>query len=146
MSKCPSCNLFCGLETQDPEVYDIQIDEDGRVTGQIHLARNSSCCGDEVKYYDFDIDLEPEEDVAEHTTEHSKLGEAYDLSIDENSIEYTERMDNGLTKKGKPIPLRFRRSYYGYSASFNIKCSCGKLDVDIQVEDEVQASGMDENY
>lgn len=138
MAKCPSCNKFCGLEMQDPEVQDFGVEskeENGivilLVSGVIRIVRNSECCGDEIKEYTFDFADEFE--IKGH------LGEGHEFSIDEGDVNPTE--DGGG---------RYKKSYYGVEWMPEITCSCGQPvelieeDKSISLSDNVAASEMDD--
>ena len=126
MSKCPSCNKFAGLETQEPEVQSIDIDETGHVSAEVRLVRVSTCCGDEMKeaYFSLEVDV----GVDEHT------GEGHELQVEEESTDIIEEGGG-----------RYAKSYYGVQVSATVTCSCGKLEpVTVEMTDKVSASGMDE--
>lgn len=53
---CPSCNKFPSLEPGDVEVNDLEINEDGTVTGSVRIALTSACCGDEMREYTFSVE------------------------------------------------------------------------------------------
>src|SRR5690242_2833252 len=54
---CPSCTKFAALNPSDDlEVEDLEINEDGLITGQVRFVLTSDCCGDEMKEYTFDIE------------------------------------------------------------------------------------------
>ena len=150
--RCPSCNKFPSLETQDPEV---DLDINGTcVTATVRLVRASECCGEECKTADFDptdeIDfaefaghIDPTTgkplEVGEDETEH-------ELEVEEVDVEATERVEG----KG-----RGARTFYGFKVRFSVSCACGKgkdgkdagddkVLYEGELEDEIQASHMEE--
>lgn len=138
MAKCPSCNKFCGLEMQDPEVQQMDVEskiDDGKVflniTGDIRIVRNSECCGDEIKESSFNF--EEEFEIKGH------LEGEHEFSIDEGDINPTE--DGGG---------RYKKSYYGVEWMPEITCSCGQPveltedDKSISFIDQVAASEMED--
>lgn len=133
-NKCMSCGKLCALETQEPEV---ELDLSGTsVVGTVRIARNSECCGDEVKEANFDVD----DDIADHLKDHLDADggelEGHDLEIDEGDVELTERTEG----KGRGL-----RTFYGFKLHYSVNCSCKEEAVyEGNVEDEMQASSFDE--
>lgn len=130
--RCNDCNKFVGLDLGDAEVQSgPDIDESGNITCEARIVRNCAECGTELKEANFS--LEGQMDVEGHT------GEGHELEAEETSSEATERQD------GKPgTPSRYRRSFFGINVDVAVKCSCGESLGNVQLTDEVQASGMDE--
>lgn len=142
-AQCPGCNHFASLETQDPEVNSLDIDETGRVTGEIRLARSSACCGEEMKEATFDIDIDPPDDLAEHIHDHEEAKEEFTLSVDENEAEVTEELET-TDRKGKPIKsVRYMKTRIGFKATFSVSCDCG-WDTTVEAEDFTYASAFEE--
>ncbi len=140
MARCQSCGKLCSLETEDP---DAELEIAGTVVqATVHLVRNSACCGDEVKSADF----EPEEEIdpvvfAGHLDKETlEPLEGHELEVEVDSVEATERCEG----KG-----RGTRTFYGFSASYEVRCSCQKVGDDPlhtgTISDEIQASHMEEN-
>lgn len=139
--RCPDCSKFVSQETGEPET-DLTL-EDTRdpenkdpqmvqVTGTVRLTLNCADCGTELKEGTFEFDEEVEVPV-EH------LGDDHELEVDSNDGEGTERQDG---KDG--TPSRYRRTYYGVHVTAQVTCSCGKLDLSVELSDEMQASSFDE--
>lgn len=129
--KCPSCNKFAGLESQDPEVDEEFDAESGQVTASARLVRNSSCCGDEMKEASFEFEeAMPEEIVQAHQ------GEGHELEADFSS----EAIEEGGG--------RYAKSYFGVQIDVTVRCSCQKQEDDPlwnhQFSDKVSASEMEE--
>lgn len=142
-AQCPGCNKFASLETNDPEVQSVEIDSDGMIEGEVKIVRVSSCCNEEMKEANFEFQIDPSDEIAEHIESHTEAGTAYDLSVEEDGIEQTERMSPGVDKKGKLIPFRFRKTFIGFSANFTVNCSCG-FSASVDYGDDLAASGFDE--
>lgn len=132
MARCPDCNKFVPYEEQDPEV-EVEIDEEGTVTGTVRIVNACGECGTELREATFEVDA-PEyglaaEELAKHT------GEGHGLEVEEQSSERTTRQEG----KG-----RYAKSFYGYDLAFRVTCSCGQLKIEGQTNDDIQASSMDE--
>lgn len=135
--RCPDCNKFVSFEEVDPEVNDLEVNEDGYVTCNVRIVNACAECGNELKEAVFDI--EQENACAEHR------GKGHELSIEDTGAERTSR--SGYFKKGKFVPAygRYAKTLYGVQVGYAIKCSCSDdWTVEGTLEDEIQASGMDE--
>lgn len=137
MPKCPSCNKFCAMEMQEPEVQDFSLDnkvENGivilLVTGQIRIVRTSECCGDEIKEANFDF--------ADEFEIEGHVGEGHEFEIEEGDV-------NPIEEGGG----RYQKSFFGVDWTPHITCSCGeevktKEDSYISFTDKIAASWMDD--
>jgi hypothetical protein len=123
---CPSCNKFAALEMQDPEVNSLEVDEDGQVTAEVRIARNSECCGDEMK--EATLSLESEEGRP-----NGCRCEPAELTVDEDSCEPT---DEGGS--------RYQKSYFGASLECTVTCQICKKTKAVTMSDKVAASEMEE--
>lgn len=145
MAQCPGCNKFASLDTQDPEVQSVDIDQNGTISGEVRIVRTSSCCGQEMKEANFEFEIEPTSEIADHIDVHDQEGTKYALSVEEDGIEQTERMSPGIDKKGKPIPYRFRKTYIGFAATFMVNCDCDKaFTTSVQYDEDMAASEFEE--
>ena len=54
--RCPSCNKFCGIEPNEPELDGTVDYQDGKGLISVHatITFQSVCCGDEVATAEFD--------------------------------------------------------------------------------------------
>lgn len=131
--QCPDCNKLAGLETQDPEDVELEI-EGSEVQARFRVVRNSACCGTEMKEANF----EPEMDLADKHAAVLKAhdGEGHELSIEETGVELIERSEG----RG-----RGTRSFYGATVSFDVTCSCQEEPIlSESISDDCQASHFDE--
>jgi hypothetical protein len=154
MARCPDCNKFVSLDSsQDPEVT-IDVDETGEVTCAFQIANACEQCGTEMFTAQFDTSVSADgitrsEDsktlaeflgeckakVAEGETEDDEI----DLEVDESDLERTDRYEG----KG-----RGQRHYYGAKVGFTVKATFRGVTHEFEgsVEDEIQASSMDQQY
>src|SRR5215831_12018944 len=115
--KCPSCNKFCGLEMQDPEVNDVTLhnadagdDLDGAsVTVEVRIVRNSECCGDECKEYTFDTEVDVPQDIINEMKKARETDPEVEFSVEETSTDMTEEGGH-----------RYKKSYYGFSMTVTV--------------------------
>lgn len=170
--RCPSCNKFPSLETDTEPEVDVEVSEadyaplseaeppEGRalntnlvrfrVSGSCRIALTSSCCGDEVKESNFDIDAESEMERAEGCTcDLTELeAEMSSAMITDRSESQTKRIAKRGPNKGqevtRQIPYRYQKRFYGAEVEIEVKCECGKTSDTVTFSDEVSASGMDE--
>lgn len=127
--RCPDCSKFVGLEFAEPEVENLEVNEDGHVTGEIRIHRDCADCGNELKEATFEIDVDLSEKVGD-----GHKGEGHELEIHEDSVEQIEEGGG-----------RYKKSYFGARVEFHLTCECGKLeDASGEYEDKLAASSMDE--
>jgi predicted phage gp36 major capsid-like protein len=136
----------------EPEV-DVQVDDEGHVSGTVRIVNQCSDCGEELEETTFEIDIDLTQDVTEHqeTAEHqAKLAEAKDRRADQGSVsveaefsrtDETQRKD----RRGKPITSRrYMKRYYGIEGSVSITCDqCGVEIASQNTSDKCSASGME---
>jgi len=136
--RCPDCNKFVGYDEADPEVNSLEVDDEGQVSAEVRIVNCCQDCGNELKEANFQFETDHADDVKEH------VGEGHGLEIEEESCERTSR--SGNFKNGVFIPGggRYAKTFYGVSLGYAIKCECEKLDLHGTLEDEEQASGMEE--
>ena len=138
--RCPSCEKFVPYDTEvDPEVT-----SDPEVSGntvQMEVRRVLSCgeCGEELK----EANLSMEADIT--TDEPCKEGEEHEWDVEGSpDVSNTERSEMH-DRHGRPIKsARYRRTYYGAEATVDVKCTKCDHTVQVQLQGEEQASGMDE--
>lgn len=135
-NRCQSCGKLCGLNFEEPEENGAEV-SGAEVSIDVRIYRTSECCGDEIKEATFNDSQEiaVDDDTAKTCGKESGEKEGHDWEAEVTSIEGTERSEG----KGRGL-----RSFFGYQAEIEVKCSCGKLIDTVTISDEVQASGMDE--
>lgn len=114
--RCPDCCKFVGLEMEDPEVTsELNIDEDGFITGEVRIARSCAECGAELKEATFQVD-EQVDLTAERAARHSQQvadGREHELQIEHSDPQPVEERGSGRA-----------RSYFGASLDYVVTCSC----------------------
>jgi hypothetical protein len=135
MARCADCNKFVSYDDSGEPEVDVEVDEVA-ITGTVRIALMCAECGTELRESTFDID-ENIEGIFEHCT-----GEGHNLDVSCDSCDLTTHQDT-VNAKGKPIPFRSRKTFYGYSVAFTVICQCGKKE-SYDFADSVQASHMDE--
>lgn len=145
--RCPDCNKFVSYDADgDPEI-DVEVSEDGQITGTVRIVNACGECGTELKEYTFDVDDSSiVDDVATHHKDKFKhKGKDSDRSL-EISDDGGSRTEETVTKDrhGKQIKLsRYMKHLYCAEATFTVTCACGET-WEVGWSDNVQASGMDE--
>lgn len=138
---CPSCNLFCSLENEEPEVVSFDV-SDGSVEAEVRLVRSSSCCGDEIKEYSYQIDesfdhacdpCEKCEPCEEDTDECERFDEAPEYEGDEPEFQADESGGH-----------RYKANVISVSGTAEITCSVCKAEIEVPLNDEAKASYFDE--
>jgi hypothetical protein len=164
--QCPSCYKLCGFEPQEPEV-NLEI-SDTDITGDVRCVLTSTCCGDEMKEYSFDVCEDMREAIeAALTAKARELGllaegepapewhldsEDAGIGLLDESAEADDYYEAGKTKKGTPSKSksRYQTHYYGYAAHATVEVVYPYKDhtLDVQIEhdwkDHVASSEMDE--
>lgn len=133
--RCPDCAKFVSMETNDPEVETIDIDEAGNVTATVRVVRVCADCGTELK--ETTLEMETDVSIEGHDSEatNDDGSDKHELLVEETNVEATERS----VGKG-----RYARSYFGACVSFKVTCKCGGLDETGDLSDDCQASYFDE--
>lgn len=137
MARCGSCNKFVGFEEQEPEVDQLEVDEEGTVSAEVKIVNCCAECGDELREASFTVTAEHE--LGEHK------GEGHQLEVEEQGSERTNR--SGYFQKGKFVPSggRYAKTFYGFTVEYSITCSCQSEALATgMLEDDIQASSMDE--
>lgn len=146
--RCPDCMKFVSLEMADPEDEGMEIDGT-TLTGTVRIHRDCADCSQELKEFSFDVDVE---------LEHPESGGACPSMLDEEDEGYLapelelagvdlqpEERTQTTTAAGKPIKnYRYMKTFFGYSATADMRCSHCGAEWEQQFSDDVQASGMDE--
>ena len=128
--RCPDCNKFVGLDTESDPEMDLEVDDTtGQVTGTVRIVNACADCSSELTEAIFEVDLDFEE-AQEHL---AGLGQSHELELSEDVVTRDARTEG----KG-----RGTRTFYGASATFEVKCACG-LAWSKEWSDEIQASCMD---
>lgn len=149
--RCPDCNKFVPFDTSNEPEVDLDIDEDGNITGSVRIVNNCDECGTELKDANFDVDDSTLVDkFTEHKVEKAAgeevLGVEHVLDTTSFETEGEERTERAETKdrKGKAIRNpRYQKTLYGFSLTAKVSCSCGET-FETVISDETPASYMDE--
>ena len=54
---CGGCNKLASLETQEPEISDLEIDDKGHITASARIERLSACCNELMKEAELELEL-----------------------------------------------------------------------------------------
>ena len=135
---CPSCNRFCTLELQEPEVNEITLNFDNEdpdsatVTYDVRIVRNSECCGDEMKEASFSEDAEVPDEIIVKMKEKLAVDAEAEFEVNEGSPETIEEGGH-----------RYKKSYYGFTLPVQVSYK-GAVLGEFDITDKIEASGMDE--
>lgn len=159
MARCPDCNKFVSLETNEPEEDSIEIDSEPTATSseESEESEGSGAEGETV---------EPSENKPEPRTGH--ISATYRIvrvcadcgtELKEATIEMEEDVEIPAGHEGDDHELeiegeaestekgggRYAKSFYGVHVHYTVSCSCGAAGLlEGDLEDEVAASHMDE--
>lgn len=112
--RCPDCNKFVGLETQDAEVGSIDITDEGDIRCDVRVSRLCSECSQELKEYTFDFDDSLPEEVIKA---HNKKGCSFEIEEDGASVD-----ESGGS--------RYKANVFTCSLDFSVTCACQKKDAE----------------
>ena len=134
--RCSDCNKFVSFDEQDPEIEDISVDDEGSVQANVRIVNACDQCGAELKEATLDMETDDPCDAYRLHLEDVK-GEAKDhkLEVEETSSSRTQRSEG----KG-----RGTKTFYGATIDYKVTCGCGKFEHEGTMEDDTQASSMDE--
>ena len=117
------------MELQEPEIESLDIDDDGEITANLHIARNCAECGTTLKEATLELEGTPKE-FADH--DHRLENGGHGFYAEEKSIETIEE-------------IRRKKSYFGARIVVEVSCSCNEgVKYDLTLEKEIAASDMDE--
>lgn len=129
--RCPDCNKFVGLEMGDPEIEEIEIDEDGRIDATVHIVRQCAECSTDLKEATLEMSGEIPVEIAD-----KHKGDDCELEIEGEA----EAIEEGGG--------RYAKSYYGASVNYTVRCSCQDAKDDPiyegSLDEKIAASEMDE--
>lgn len=147
--RCPDCNGFRSYDTEAEPQGDLEISDEGVITGDI--TRDLPCvdCSTVLKSAEFNVDQDLNEivDVQLQVVKGSVCTKAHDWDWEnapQPSVEPTERL-NDIDKNGNKIKFaRFMTKYYGIEVSGEVKCKdCPATGV-YSFKDEMPAGSFDE--
>ena len=159
--RCDQCQKFVSFDTDaEPDDLDVSVDDEGVVTGTVHIVNNCAECGQGLTESTLDVEVDLSGDVATHRDEAKTAWEAKQAELPEDEREpFNEgdhdtmtlessdasRSDRRQTKdrRGKTITNpRYQKQFYGAEVSVTISCKCGESFSQSDTA-EVQASGME---
>jgi hypothetical protein len=144
--RCDSCNKFVSFDSEvEPEI-NIDVTDDGVVTGDVRIVNGCAECSAELT----EVTMTVEADLSEQITAHREECKADPANTDKHdTLEVEaegERFDRMQTtdRSGKPIKNpRYQKHMYGVSLDITVTCECGAKFTADTWSDEVQGSGMD---
>lgn len=131
--RCQSCGHFAGLD--DPELEEEDSEYDGTtLTVIIEASYPSTCCGVVVATASYEALGEGEVTHGEKCSFAGMPNEA-DYTIDVTSMEATDRFQD-KDAKGKTIPYRYQRHYYGVVVTATVRCDECQAEEVLTASDE----------
>jgi hypothetical protein len=142
--RCPDCSKFVSFDTDsDPEINNIEVDDDGNVSGEVRIVNTCAECSSELTEATLEIEEDMTDDITAHREAFPDEKDAHDtLDVDtagESRFDEMVRKD----RNGKPIKnSRYMKRLYGAEVEITVTCKCGETFTRTW-RDSVQASGMD---
>jgi hypothetical protein len=125
---------------QEPEVNEVEIQgtEAGcdlncaTVAAEVRILRNSECCGDEMKEFTFNSEVDIPSSIVGKMQEARKTDPEVEFEAQEDQVEPTEKSGH-----------RYQKSFFGFSLTVGIYANSQELGT-VVVADQIEASAMDE--
>lgn len=137
--KCPSCNKFAAYDSSAEPDFDVEVsaydnENDGAqqsvtLTGTIRVVLTSECCSDELKEYNFEIDIQ-DVDIVKHA-------ECTCVVFPPADPEVLEVYGGGSWDESK-------KGVYELDATLTVLCQCRQQVGEAKFKEAVKASEMDE--
>lgn len=137
--RCPDCNKFVGLDFEAPEEpdtfdFDVGLSDDEKraesvvVEATVRIVRTCADCGAELK--EAELEMSSEAEFVEHD-----LGPDCEVYAEMDEVQAIEEGGG-----------RYKKSYYGLSIDYSIKCACDREKVLTtgSMSEKVAASEMEE--
>lgn len=138
MARCSSCNMFCSVELQEPEA-DLEVNDEGLVTGTVRLLLSSECCSEEVAEANVDLEIDTQ-------LEHDEKCGDQSVVIDDESADATDRYQT-TDRHGNHIKsLRYQRHFYGADIAVAVRCVVCSAEAQAKETAEEQASSFEEMW
>jgi hypothetical protein len=143
--RCPDCNKFASFDdSNEPEADDANVDDEGRVTGNVRVYLTCAECSTELKEASFELEADFSEAVEAHKKAAKEKDDDAEKPEDEREehdldVEVECEMASRTVGKGRGM-----KTFYGYHATVSVSCSCGHKFADEERDDDMQASHMDE--
>ena len=93
--RCPDCNKFMSTNFEDPEIEEMEIDDEGYVSGSVRFVLACEECGTELREAHSDIDFQVDHTCLLEPDRDKEIDDVFE--IEEKSIEGYTR---GGMKKG----------------------------------------------
>ena len=144
--RCPNCNKMVSYGDPELEVQSEEVDNDGNVNISVRMALTCAECGTELKEHEFELEAQvkheckPKEKKEEEKEE--GVEEGFDIEVDdpESNEDYRPKTD----KKGKSVPMRYQKHFFGVQVTGHVTCKKCEEEVLFEISDDEQASGFDE--
>lgn len=148
--RCENCAKFVSYE--DPPTAELQsVEKDGSdgLRATVRVALLCAECSNELKESEIETEAKIEHECK--LADKRKTGdpvvivgsdEQYEIEAD-GDPEGTSRRE-AKTPKGKLIPGRYQKQFYGFELSTTVKCNCCGESFDVEIKDDQQASHFDE--
>ena len=131
--RCPDCNKFVSFDdSNEPEVNDVNVDDNGYVTAEVRFVLTCAECGAELKEGNYSLDGNV--DLTNHHTEPKEgedpMGE-HILEAEEDSCE-----QETISTKSK--------TQYAVRLSVKVTCTACDFEETVELSGEMTAAEMDE--
>lgn len=130
--RCPDCNKFVGFDTDNEPELDLNVDDDGVVSGTARIVNCCAECGQELKEAVLDIEIDLTDEFREHVEQATALAmrrrkkslieHRPELLSEEGArsdrVQRTDRHGRAIKRS------RYMKTFYGADVSVTIGCAC----------------------
>lgn len=111
--RCEDCGKLCGVEEEDPEVSGEEVDNEGNVTGEVHIQLVSTCCSSQLDGAEADIEFEASVEVAHKFAPEDECSKCY--------VTFTDHNDDFWPTEPKIEPHEFEWDGNGHNLSVSVE-------------------------
>ena len=134
--RCDQCNRFVSYDLPpQAEILDHEI-ANLTAKAQVRIVLTCAECSTELKETEIEITAAIEHACGEGMSDD-------DFEMEEPDVEGTDRIES-LSKKGRAIPARYRRTFYGAEVKFKCTCQRCEEEIELSASGEAPASEFDE--
>jgi hypothetical protein len=146
--RCPDCNRMVSYNTEEDPEANIELDNEGHISGDIRRVLTCGECGTELKETTFDIDQDAAGALIEvEPKTQCPTGDDHEWdweTADEPSVSPTEGRET-TDRRGKKITNpRYMKTLYGVMIDGEVKCKHCPAKATYSFEENQAASSFDE--
>jgi hypothetical protein len=120
------------MDDFEVEVYNFEVDNDGSINAEVRVARLSACCGTEVREATYEFN-----DMFEHECAKLNTTEDGEVSFDADEPDFEVEEGGGS---------RYAKNMISCFATASVTCDVCEEVIEVELKEEIAASGYDDMY